>query len=246
MTMMATNDLGKRMADALRMWATDRPMADDRGDVCQECDGTGWQQVEGGVVKCRVCLSRTRGQAPGIPLEEHGAMLDGFQVTRDNGEAVRHAKLFLDGVHPDIYFTGSVGTGKTTLACRLLNELWAKGQRVEFFRVPKLLVSLLPGADDLDGIIERIVAVPVICLDDVGASQASDFARRMLQVIYDARGDKGTRTIWTSNLDMRELATFNAGDDRLTSRIAGRAKVVELAGPDWRLKKAKQLARERR
>lgn len=203
---------------------------------CQLCDNTGWVKVEGGVQRCSECLTRTRGQAPGIPIDEHGSRLATFTETADNKQGIEHARHFLDGIHPDIYLWGGIGTGKTRLACSLLNELHARMVGVEFFRVPLLLSALLPGADDMDAKIERLASIPVICLDDVGASQATDFARRMLLVIYEARGDRGRRTIWTSNLSIQELADFTT-DDRLPSRIAGRAKVVELGGKDWRLRK---------
>lgn len=235
--MTGMQELGDRLVEGLKKLAAERAARGGLApDVCPECDGTTWLQVSGGVVKCPTCLSRARGQAPGVPLDEQGRLLDTFKETADNRDGLTQARLFLDGVHPDVYFTGGVGTGKTSLACRLLNELWKRGDRVEFFRVPKLLGTLLPGADDLDGVIERLATIPIICLDDVGASQATDFARRMLLVIYEARGDIGTRTIWTSNNDLDELQEFT-GDDRLSSRIAGRAKVAELKGKDWRLRK---------
>lgn len=214
------------------------PGATSQPDVCQDCSNTGWVYPEGanGVVRCPACLSRQHGKAPGIPDAEHGTRLDNFRETAHNRAALQEARRFLEDIHPNLYLFGGVGTGKTRLACSLLNELHAQRVRVEFFRVPRLMATLLPGADDLDGIIERIAAVPVICLDDVGASQATDFARRMLLVIYEARTDRQHRTIWTSNLDLGELGEFTQ-DDRLPSRIAGTAKVVELKGDDWRLKK---------
>ncbi len=232
-SMTAIRELAAKIGTPPTGWkAPDLP-----ADYCTDCDNTKWMQVDGGGVKrCPACLSRARGQAPGIPQEEHGSRLATFKETPQNRNALTEARLFLEGVHPNIYLFGGVGTGKTRLACSLLNELHSQFTTVEFVRVPKLLVTLLPGAESLDDLIERIAAVPVICLDDVGASQASDFARRMLLVIYEARGDRGHRTIWTSNLDLGELQEFT-GDDRLPSRIAGGAKVVELAGKDWRLMK---------
>lgn len=208
-------------------------------DVCADCDNTGWvypNGVTGGVVKCPACLSRKLGKAPGIPEAEHGSLLDNFVETAHNRPALTEARRFVDGLHPNLYLWGGVGTGKTRLACSLLNELHRQHVGVEFFRVARLLGVLLPGADDLDDVVARIAAVPVICLDDVGSNQASDFARRMLIVIYEARTDQGRRTIWTSNLDLDELSAFTQ-DDRLASRIAGTAKLVELTGSDWRLKK---------
>ena len=223
--------------------APDRPSSRP-ADLCESCDGSGWVYVDeqnpgAGVRRCQVCLSRIRGQAPGIPQEEHGSRLDNYVSTTHNKAAIEQARFWLAGVHPDLYLFGGVGTGKTKLAATLLNERWAAGESVEFIRVPRLLSALLPGADDVNQRIDQIAKVPVVCLDDVGASQASDFARRMLLVIYEARMDAGHRTIWTSNLSLDELGAF-FGDDRLSSRIVGHAKVVPMNGPDFRLRKVRK------
>lgn len=230
-------ELQRRLAQPPAAGATEQPKP-----VCTECDDTGWcypNGPEGGVLPCQTCLTRKRGQAPGVPVDEHGSRLANYHELATNRDALKHAKLWLEGVHPDLYLFGGVGSGKTRLACTLLNERWAAGDRVEFFRVAQLLAAILPGAEDIDATIDRMSRIPVIVLDDVGASQATDFARRMLLVIYEARMDRGHRTIWTSNLDLEELAGFNQ-DERLSSRIAGHAKVVELDGQDWRLKPVKK------
>ncbi len=73
-------------------------------------------------------------------------------------------------------------------------------------------------------------------LDDLGAERdaATDYTRRTLLMLYEARHDAGRRTVWTSNKTPGEVGAF-MGDDRLASRIAGRCRVVELTGRDWRL-----------
>ena len=53
-------------------------------------------------------------------------------------------------------------------------------------------------------------------------------------MLYEARHDAGRRTVWTSNKTPSQIGVF-MGDDRLSSRIAGRCEVVALEGRDWRL-----------
>lgn len=216
--------------------------------ICDVCADTGWAQKPGGVVRCKgeagvSCpyLENQRGVAPGVPVDEAKATLDNYTRTAENGEAIKHAEYFLDGTHKGLYLHGGVGTGKTRLACTILNQLWARGVAVRFKRCPELLIQLQPGHDDTDQVWQRMVDVPVLVLDDVGANQGTDFARRQLQALFDARLDRGHRTIWTSNLDLDELAEFLA-DDRLPSRIMGQCRVVELAGKDWRLTKQRRKA----
>lgn len=220
-------------------------MATNEEPRCERCGNSGWEEiVVVGVVRMRRCeecpfLEWKRGCGPGMPLEESTSTLENYDVTPDNQEAVKQAKHFLDGVHPGLYLHGGVGTGKTRLACSILNTLWKKGTAIRFKRVTELLLKLMPGADPDNVTWDQVVDVPVLCLDDVGANQGTDFARRMLQTIFDARLDRGHRTIWTSNLDLDDLATF-LQDERLPSRITGNAKAVHLAGKDWRLRRPKK------
>ena len=212
---------------------------------CGSCEGSGWEpvQVDGirRVRRCEACdyWNRKRGVAPGVPVEEQASSFDNYESTKYNGDAIRQAMFFVDGVHPGLYLHGGTGSGKTRLACTILNAVWKAGTGCRFYRVPELLQRLMPGADSTEDAFDQAVRIPVIVLDDVGANAGTDFSRRMLQSIFDARLDRGHRTIWTSNLDLDELAQFLAEDMRLPSRIAGNAKVVELDGLDFRLKQAK-------
>jgi DNA replication protein DnaC len=174
--------------------------------------------------------------APGVPEAEQGATLENYEANGYNADAIRHAALFVSGVHQGIYLHGPVGTGKTRLACSILNDLWKTGQRVRFLRVPELMVRLTPSmsnGDETDTLIADLISVPVLALDDVGANSGSDFSRRSIQVITDARADRGNRTIWTSNLSLDDLGAF-LEDERLPSRIAGACRIVSLTGPDQR------------
>lgn len=219
--------------------------------TCEACDGTGWEPViTDGARRVRHCEScdyweRQRGHAPGVPDDAKTVLLDSYgtvyQTTAQNADALAQARFFLDGVHPGLYLYGDVGSGKTLLACAILNELHRKGQRVRFIRCQELLNKLMPGSDQVDTLFDQVVAVPTLVLDDVGASQGTDFARRMLLSIYEGRQDRSHRTIWTSNLDLDELTEFLAEDKRLASRIAGTCKLVRLdVTQDYRVRAAKQ------
>lgn len=228
-------------------------------DLCEGCDGTGWEfpieQTDDpktrkalGVRRCTRCdyWERKRGYAPGVPDDAKLASLDTYGdqlvLTDANRDAITQAKHFLAGVHPGLYIFGAVGSGKTLLACAILNDLHRKGERVRFIRVQELLNKLMPGSDDVDRIMDQVVTVPILVLDDVGASQGTDFARRMLLSIFEGRQDRSHRTVWTSNLDLEELIEFLGDDTRLPSRIAGTSKIVRMDGDDYRLKAAKKRA----
>ena len=120
------------------------------------------------------------------------------------------------------------------MACAIANSLHQAGQLVLFARVPYLLHQLQPGHDNRE--LERqIEVVSVLVLDDIGAErdQATDYTRRTLLMLYEARLDGGKRTVFTSNKSIDELAAMQQ-DDRLTSRINGWSAVVNVTTPDQR------------
>lgn len=239
----------KRVGE-LKLPAMGRPNPLAKGPDCPTCDDTGWKSMQaderhrtGYVVRCPDCWERRRGSAPGVPDEEAKITLDSWntgerRTTKDNELALQQARFFVNDVHPGLFIHGGVGSGKTSLACAILNELHRAGKGVRFVRVTELLKQLVQD-DTGDQVYQRMIDVPVLCLDDIGAQKGSDYARQTLLVIYDARTDRGHRTIWTSNLDLDELVAFMGDDMRLASRIAGNAKVVQLDGTDYRLAKAR-------
>jgi hypothetical protein len=132
--------------------------------TCEACENTGWEPVVGddGIRRMRHCQApgcefweRKRGYAPGVPDDAKDVLLAsyGAKLTRDqqNEDAIRQAKFFLDGVHPGLYIHGDVGSGKTLLACAILNDLHRTGQRVRFIRCQELLNQMMPGSDAVDG-----------------------------------------------------------------------------------------------
>ena len=141
----------------------------------------------------------------------------------------------------DLFLFGPVGVGKTLLASAIGREFArATRQRVLFVRWPATLHELQPGrlSDEQRETLERrLRTVPLLLLDDLGAErdEASDFTRRTSLLVYEARGDAGLRTVITSNLSLDDLARQQA-DERLSSRIAGRADVVPVTGADQRLR----------
>lgn len=232
---------------------------------CATCQGTGWARVDTGnvsrVTRCACWLEQQRRYADGVPLEFQAARLENYHELAGNTKAIAAAKKFAESDR-DLYLCGGVGAGKTRLACTLLNEAHAHGQPAWFVRVPHLLWTLQPARTDeaaatQERTIARLSAEPLIVLDDIGSEResASDFTRRTLLIVYETRGDKGLRTIWTSNLALapdpkqinnphraKTLGEF-LQDDRLASRIAGRADVIWLGVGDQRLARKTQATK---
>ena len=214
---------------------------------CERCRHTpGWEETRvEGVLRLRrcACWDRAHAFAPSVPREFRDAHWATWHETADNRHAMRAGRELLapgdDG--PDLYLCGPVGSGKTRLACTVLNEAWQSDKRsVAFVRVPMLLYRLQPrdGVDQFE-MLDRLIETALVVLDDLGAERetATDYTRRTLLMLYEARHDAGRRTVWTSNRTPRAIGEF-MGDDRLASRIAGRCRIVALEGRDWRLRQA--------
>lgn len=218
-----------------------RPLNPPDGDPdCHKCGGTGWSTVPvDGIHRYRRCPCVVSEQsAEGVPYEFHGLTLDTYGEREGQRTAIAKARDFcLEDGGRDLFLTGGVGAGKTRLAAAIANTIHRKRQTVHFARVPLLLHQLQPGRDNGD-LEARLMTVAVLVLDDLGAErdQATDYTRRTLLMLYEARHDVMRRTVFTSNKSVQEIADMQ-DDDRLASRIAGRADVVRLTTPDQRMLK---------
>lgn len=241
----------RKFADLLR------PLVDDTTSPvsCATCRDSGWAPAGAGVRRCDCWLSRRPVVAEGVPQGLYRATIDNYREIPGNEAALTAARKFLRGTR-DLYLAGNVGSGKTRLACSILNDAYREGVPGLFVRVPALLLDLQPGRpDDVQAaahlLFDRLCRVPLAVLDDVGAERdiASDYTRRTLLEIYERRGENALRTIWTSNLRLAPKAEQAAlypphrpptlaefmGDARLASRIVERAQAIWLGTPDQRL-----------
>jgi DNA replication protein DnaC len=213
------------------------------------CDGSGWMVVEEPgqprrVKRCGCWLAQHQRAAAGVPEYFTDSRLTNFRSRPGNATAIERATAWIKADAGDLYLCGGTGVGKTRLACALLNERFAQLVRTaRFVRVPYLMLLQLQGFDDsvkkaeANALLDQCIEAEVLCLDDVaGAEKASDFSRGVMVTMYDQRLDRGLRTIWTSNVNLRGLSTF-FNDERLASRIAGAcgAEVIEIGGDDYRL-----------
>lgn len=212
-----------------------RRMASLPAGTCDTCYGEG----KLGGLACYACHPAQRF-AEGTPVEFQGATFATYQVLEGNESALTKARAFLGEGRRDLYLCGGVGAGKTRLAASILNDAVGRGRWCYFARVPLMLHQLQPGraTEELE---HKIMRCDLLLLDDIGAErdQATDYTRRTLLMIYEERGDKGHRTIFTSNKTLSEFAQMQ-DDDRLASRIAGRADVVRLTTPDQRMSRRRK------
>ena len=209
--------------------------------MCNSCRGTGWIDVVDGEGVARVqrcdCWVKAHRFGDGVPAEFRSASLDNWGGTYRH--ALAAAKRMLRNIENptgrDLYLCGSIGTGKTRLACSILNDHFCKRRAGTFRRVPWLLVQLQPSGGSDREYMWPVVTAPLLVLDDLGAERdtATDYTRRTLLALAEQRRYAGRRTIWTSNLTPSAVGD-QMQDDRLMSRLVGWCDVVGMTGDDRR------------
>lgn len=201
-----------------------------------------------------------RWRVLGVPAALADATLDRYERRPGTEAALAVARDWLRNPERDLYLFGRTGTGKTRLAVTLAHE--AMRRRIlpgpaRYVRVPTLIQRLKAAQFDEAAVagelgrLETYERAGLLILDDLAAEHGTPYTRATVETLYTARLDAGRRTLVTSNLPLglslddqakppdarayRETLGEYLGDDRLPSRLAGHAHLVELGGSDYRL-----------
>jgi DNA replication protein DnaC len=129
-----------------------------------------------------------------------------------------------------------VGTGKTTLAMLISKAAIEAGRSVAIYSLPRLLNLLRESLDSADGkldLIDRLTAVDLLHVDDLGAEHQTDWVLEQLYSIVNARYEAERAILATTNLMPDEL------DARLGARTVSRlvdicGDIIPLFGEDRR------------
>ena len=126
-----------------------------------------------------------------------------------------------------IWFVGGVGTGKTTLAMLISKAAMEADRTVAIYSLPRLLALLRDTYDDdaqfsLNELIDRLCAVDLLHIDDVGAEQSSSWVLEQLYTIVNTRYEDGKALVLTTNLGQEALV------DQIGPRTVSR--IYEICG----------------
>jgi DNA replication protein DnaC len=141
-----------------------------------------------------------------------------------------------------LWFFGDVGTGKTTLAMVVSKAAMEADRTVAIYSLPRLLGMLRDSYGDsaaysLNELIDRLCAVDLLHIDDVGAEQSSAWVLEQLYTIVNTRYEDGKAMVLTTNLDKDALeAQIGA---RTVSRLSEMCGLpLRMAGDDQRILRA--------
>ncbi len=205
------------------------------------CDGTGFiideQTNTASDCRCRawriarVRAARLEGR---IPRRYQGVSFDRppvSDIARTAPDQIQSIRRYLRAIEQNLdsgrglWIAGDVGTGKTTLAMLVSKAALDAGRSVAIYSLPRLLNLLRESMTTEEGMLDfmdRLTAVDLLHLDDLGAENQTDWVLEQLYSIVNARYES-ERAI---------LATSNLMPDELTERLGARtvSRLVEICG----------------
>jgi DNA replication protein DnaC len=136
-----------------------------------------------------------------------------------------------------LWFMGPVGTGKTTLAMLVSKAALQAGRSVAIYSLPRLLNEIREThrADRSHvHLLDRLTAVDLLHIDDVGAERTTDWVLEELYSIVNARYEDGRSIVITTNILDRE-ALCEQITERTVSRLTEMCDELPLLGHDRRM-----------
>ncbi|MEU4347093.1 ATP-binding protein [Streptomyces sp. NPDC023838] len=149
---------------------------------------------------------------------------------------------------PSLLLWGSTGAGKTHQAFGAIRALTAAGCGVHWHATTAadLYADLRPRAGaDPEHILRRIMRIPLLLLDDLGAAKPSEWTEEITFRLINWRCQNRLPTIFTSNMPpvrtdrmpARQAVLRDKVGDRVLSRLSGMCTAVEFTGPDRRFQR---------
>jgi DNA replication protein DnaC len=219
------------------------------------CDGSGWILGPEDVARACECREgrlrrgRVRGVASVIPSRYRGVSFDRPPVSdmaRDlqTKAAVGAVSSYIGELDDrldtgrGLWLFGDTGTGKTTLAMLVSKSALEAGRSVAIYSLPKLLAHIRrtydsePGGDSYLAFFERLTAVDLLHIDDLGAEKRSDWVLEQLYALINERYEAQRSVLVTTNLPHEELEEQIGS--RTVSRLSQICDEVPLFGADRR------------
>jgi DNA replication protein DnaC len=243
---------------------------------CPQCEGTGWKpvEVEGvhqvapcdceGAERTEVLLRQAR-----IPPRYQLCAFENFDIRRDKESghpnsalvaAKLYAERFVEEYPTDfgLLFVGPTGVGKTHLAVAVVRELiLRKSVPCLFYDFRDLLKEIRDSYDPVSQtselrVLQPVLDTEVLLLDELAASNPSDWVKETLAYIINTRYNQKKVTLITTTLPFGEMGgrrdvrtstgetvpdvdrSLNQLGATIRSRLYEMCKLVELHSDDFR------------
>jgi DNA replication protein DnaC len=214
------------------------------------CDGSGflYDYETNTAYDCRCrpqrqALAKARSLSAVIPRRYRHVAFDRPPVTEIDPQVVSAVRRFADKIDAKLdsgrglWLMGPVGTGKTTLAMLVSQAALTAGRSVAIYSLPRLLNEIRDThraeRSHVD-LLDRLTAVDLLHIDDVGAERTTDWVLEELYSIVNARYEDERSMVITTNILDRE-ALCDQITERTVSRLTEMCDELPLLGHDRRM-----------
>ena len=215
--------------------------------ICPDCEDTGYQNGQ----KCHCfkqeALSLLYDKSN---LREYLDSLDFSMVSdkyyegedlvhfRDSYEKSRNFVNNFKNDYQNLYFYGTVGTGKSFLSGCIAKELMQKGHSVIYFSASGLMEAISNYSFnhkqryETEAVYQDIYDCDLLIIDDLGTESINNFTISQLFTCLNERSLRKKSVIISTNLSLKELRDYYS--ERIFSRIVGNFLFCKMTGPDIR------------
>ena len=140
--------------------------------------------------------------------------------------------------YQNLYFYGTVGTGKSFLSSCIVKALMQKGHSVIYFSASGLMDVISNYSfnhkqrDENEAAYHDIYECDLLIIDDLGTESINDFTISQLFTCLNERSLRKKSVIISTNLSLKELRDYYS--ERIFSRIVGNFLFCKMTGPDIR------------
>ena len=217
---------------------------------CPDCHDTGYINNE----KCHCFKQEIINLLYSQSNLDRLSAANNFSVLTDSfyqGEDLSHFRGAVDtcrdfiknfnSSYQNMFFYGTVGTGKSFLSICVAKELLDHGHSVIYFSAADLFQRLSENSFDyhkkeqLQVLQENLFNCELLIIDDLGTELTNSFVTSQLFSCLNERYIRHHATVISTNLSLEELR--DRYSDRIFSRITSNFMLIKLTGPDIRLYK---------
>lgn len=168
----------------------------------------------------------------------HGDDLIRFQQANDSCHSFIQN---FDSRYENLFFYGTVGTGKSFLSISTAGELLKTGHSVLYFSSSSLFDAISSclfqtnTREEYQDLLADLQQCDLLVLDDLGTEITNHFVSTQLFSLINERDIGRKSSIISTNLSLYELR--DRYSDRIFSRITSSYTVRKLTGPDIRIEK---------
>lgn len=165
--------------------------------------------------------------------------------------AVKTCQNFVKNFNSDyhnLFFYGTVGTGKSFLSGCVAKELIESGHSVIYFSATGLFDLLSKNSfdyknrEELRDTYADLYQCDLLIIDDLGTELTNQFVTSQLFALLNERHMGKKATVISTNLSLEELR--NRYSDRIFSRITSNYEICKLSGQDIRMYKKRLMNRK--